>query len=67
MIADSTFADLEIFRHRNFSTSTFSNLKFFEFDDLQSLEGIAHIAHGTCRAWGAYRAWHIYGRGTYRA
>ena len=33
---------------------------------------MAPIAHGTCRAWSAYRAWHIYGvahtgRGTYRA
>ena len=22
---------------------------------------MAHIAHGTCRAWSAYRAWHIHG------
>ena len=33
MIADLIFADLEIFRHRNVSTSTFSNLEFFEFND----------------------------------
>ena len=39
VVHDLTFADLEIFRHWNFSTSTFSNLKFSNsmINDLQSL------------------------------